>query len=591
MAKINLDDYLEKLDEPEDREAVANREYQKELFEKYASQGENFPELRAELLRDYRGGAPLTGPKGLRRKLGAIDLEYFGRAYLPHYFVRESPTFHGELDRIWREGVMKGLNPNTDAKEISRTDGCRRAIEAPRGHAKSTTFTFKDSIHAAVYGYKHYEIILSDSSEQAEGFLADIKTEFEENAAIREDFGELEGKVWKAMVILLSNGTKIEALGAGKKIRGRRHKQWRPDLILCDDLENDENVNTSDQRKKLRNWFYKAVSKAGDTYTDIVYIGTLLHFDALLANVANNPSYKTVKYQGVISFATNSELWDAWEAIYTDLTNDARQEDAKEFFEQNREAMLEGTAVLWEQKLSYYDLMVIRVSEGEASFNSEIQNEPIDPESCTFQEEWFDFYDDDGKTTPDFSEPRFIFVGSNDPSLGKNKKSDTSSIFAIAKDVQTGYMYVVIADIAKRKPDQIIEDAIENSRRLKRDYKRPYYQFGVETVQFQYYFAEIMRQKSAEVGEFLPIVEINSTQNKDARIQSLQPFVKNGYIKFSKKHKTLLKQMMEYPMGKNDDGPDGLQMGVKLALDIKIGRKVDYKSVVARALGFGRGAY
>jgi predicted phage terminase large subunit-like protein len=591
MAKINLDDYLEKLDEPEDREAVANREYQKGLFEKYASQGENFSELRAELLRDYRGGAPLTGPKGLRRKLGAIDLEYFGRAYLPHYFVRESPTFHGELDRIWREGVMKGLNPITDAREISRADGCRRAIEAPRGHAKSTTFTFKDSIHAAVYGYKHYEIILSDSSEQAEGFLADIKTEFEENAAIREDFGELEGKVWKAMVILLSNGTKIEALGAGKKIRGRRHKQWRPDLILCDDLENDENVNTADQRKKLRNWFYKAVSKAGDTYTDIVYIGTLLHFDALLGNVANNPSYKTVKYQGVISFSTNTELWDAWEDIYTDLTNDARQEDAKEFFEQNREAMLEGTAVLWEQKLSYYDLMVIRVSEGEASFNSEIQNEPIDPESCTFQEEWFDFYDDDGKTPPDFSEPRFIFVGSNDPSLGKNKKSDTSSIFAIAKDVQTGYMYVVIADIAKRKPDQIIEDAIENSRRLKRDYKRPYYQFGVETVQFQYYFAEIMRQKSAEVGEFLPIVEINSTQNKDARIQSLQPFVKNGYIKFSKKHKTLLKQMMEYPMGKNDDGPDGLQMGVKLALDIKIGRKVDYKSVVARGLGFGRGAY
>lgn len=591
MAKINLDDYLEKLDEPEDREAVANREYQRELFEKYASQGENFSELRAELLRDYRGGAPLTGPKGLRRKLGAIDLEYFGRAYLPHYFVRESPAFHGELDRIWREGVMKGLNPTTDAKEISRTDGCRRAIEAPRGHAKSTTFTFKDSIHAAVYAYKHYEIILSDSSEQAEGFLADIKTEFEENAAIREDFGELEGKVWKAMVILLSNGTKIEALGAGKKIRGRRHKQWRPDLILCDDLENDENVNTSDQRKKLRNWFYKAVSKAGDTYTDIVYIGTLLHFDALLANVANNPSYKTVKYQGVISFAANTELWEAWEAIYTDLTNDARQEDAKEFFEQNREAMLEGTAVLWEQKLSYYDLMVIRVSEGEASFNSEIQNSPIDPESCTFQEEWFDFYDDDGKTPPDFSEPRFIFVGSNDPSLGKNKKSDTSSIFALAKDVQTGYIYVVIADIAKRKPDQIIEDALEASRRLKRDYKRPYYQFGVETVQFQYYFAEIMRQKSAEVGEFLPIVEINSTQNKDARIQSLQPFVKNGYIKFSKKHKTLLKQMMEYPMGKNDDGPDGLQMGVKLALDVKIGRKVDYKSVVARALGFGRGAY
>jgi predicted phage terminase large subunit-like protein len=591
MGKIDIEEYLEKLNEPEDREAVANSEYQRELFEQYVTQGGNFPERRAQLLRAYKAGKELTGPKGLRRKLGAIDLEYFGRAYLAHYFVRKSPAFHGELDRIWREGVMKGLDPTAFSKEINRADGCRRAIEAPRGHAKSTTFTFKDDLHAAVYAYKHYILILSDSSEQAEGFLADIKTELEENAALKEDFGELEGKVWKASVILLANGVKIEAIGSGKKIRGRRHKQWRPDLIVCDDLENDENVNTPDQRKKLRNWFYKAVSKCGDTYTDIVYIGTLLHFDALLANVAKNPSYKTAVYRGIISFASNTELWNAWERIFTDLSNEERQEDGKAFFDANREAMLEGTAVLWEEKLSYYDLMVIRISEGEASFNSEIQNDPIDPESCTFQEEWFDFYDDDGKTTPDFSDPRFLFFGANDPSLGKNKKSDTSSIFALAKDTQTGFLYILIADIEKRKPDKIIDDALEASRRLKREFKRPYYQFGVETVQFQYYFAEIMRQRSAEAGEYLPIIEINSTQNKDARIQSLQPFVKNGYIKFSKKHKTLYKQMTEYPMGKNDDGPDGLQMVVKLALDCKIGRKTEYRSVIARALDFKRGAY
>lgn len=591
MAKIDINEYLERLEEPEDREVVANRDYQRQLFLDYVVRGDNFPERRAQLLRDFKDGKELTGPKGLRRKLGAFDLEYFGRAYLAHYFVRPSPAFHGELDKIWREGVMKGLDPGESAKEISRADGCHRAIEAPRGHAKSTTFTFKDSIHASVYAYKHYILILSDSSEQAEGFLADIKTELEENTVLKEDFGELEGKVWKSSVILLSNGVKIEAIGSGKKIRGRRHKQWRPDLIVCDDLENDENVNTPEQRKKLRDWFYKAVSKAGDTYTDIVYIGKLLHFDALLANVAKNPSYKSVRYQGVISFATNGELWDAWEAIFTDLTNENRQEEALEFYEANKDEMLEGTSVLWEEKLSYYDLMVIRVSEGEASFNSEIQNDPIDPENCTFQEEWFDFWDDDGKQPPDFSDPKFLFIGANDPSLGKNKKSDTSSIFALAKDTSTGYIYVIIADIAKRKPDQIIEDALEASRRLKREYKRPYYQFGVETVQFQYYFAEIMRQKSAAVGEYLPIVEINSTQNKDARIQSLQPFIKNGYVKFSRKHKTLLKQMTEYPMGKNDDGPDGLQMAVKLALDVKVGRKVEYKSVIARALDFKRGAY
>lgn len=591
MAKIDLNDYLEKLTEPEDRETVANRAYQRELFEQYVTKDGNFPEQRAQLLEDFRAGKELTGPKGLRRKLGAFDLEYFGRAYLAHYFVRPSPKFHGELDRIWREGVLKGMNPEVDAKRISRADGCRRAIEAPRGHAKSTTFTFKDDLHAAVYGYKHYIIILSDSSEQAEGFLVDIKTELEENAALKEDFGELEGKVWKSSVILLANGVKIEAIGSGKKIRGRRHKQWRPDLIVCDDLENDENVNTPDQRQKMKNWFAKAVSECGDTYTDIVYIGTLLHYDSLLAWVSTRPEYKAFKYRGVICWAEHSELWDAWEEIYTNIADAAHEETAYAFFDANREAMLEGTEVLWEEKWSYYDLMCKLVNIGPAAFNSEIQNDPIDPENCTFQEEWFDFWDDEGKVQPDFSDPKFLFIGANDPSLGKNKKSDTSSIIALAKDTQTGYLYVVIADIAKRKPDQIIEDALDASRRLQREYKRPYYKFGVETVQFQYYFAEIMRQRAAAVGEYLPIEEINSTQNKDARIQSLQPFVKNGYIKFSKKHKTLLKQMTEYPMGKNDDAPDGLQMAVKLALDVKTGRRVDYRSVIARALDFRRGAY
>lgn len=588
MSKIKLNEYINLLEEPEDHEEIANDEYQRELFEKYVMRNEKYLIEREKLLKEYKQGVELTGENGLRRRLGAFDLEYFGRAYLPHYFVRESPTFHSELDEIWQEGVLKGKNPTTSAKEISREKGSRRAIQAPRGHAKSTTFTFKDALHASMYGYKHYIIILSDSSEQAEGFLGDIKTEYEDNGAIREDFGELKGKVWKTSVILLNSGIKIEAIGSGKKIRGRRHKQYRPDLIILDDIENDENVNTLEQRKKLANWFYKAVSKAGDTYTDIVYIGTLLHYDSLLAKVANNPEYKTIKYRGIISFATNQSLWNAWEVIYTDLSNDSRQEDALNFFESNREEMLEGTEVLWEAKLSYYDLMVIKVSEGEASFNSEIQNEPIDPDSCTFNEEWFDFYD--GKE-PDFADPRFVFFAANDPSLGKNKKSDTSAIIVIAKDTRTGYMYVLIASVERRTPDVIITDAIETSKRLKFDYRKGLYRFGVETVQFQYFFKDVLAQRSAEAGEYLPIVEIQSVQNKDMRIQSLQPLVKNGYIKFSQKHKTLIQQMKEYPMGRNDDAPDALQMCVKLALDYKIGNKVDYRSVISRTLKFRHGTY
>ena len=48
---------------------------------------------------------------------------------------------------------------------------------------------FKGTMHAVLYEYKHYPILISDSSEQAEGFLDNIRVEFEENPAIIEDFG------------------------------------------------------------------------------------------------------------------------------------------------------------------------------------------------------------------------------------------------------------------------------------------------------------------------------------------------------------------------------------------------------------------
>ena len=546
---------------------------------------------RVRIRKDYEAGAALTGKGGIRQRLGAVDMEFFGRAYFPHYFSRPSPEFHRELDAIWQDGVLKGLTPSTSGlvKQISRMNGCKRVVAAPRGHAKSTSLTFKGTIHAVVYGYKHYPIIISDSSDQAEGFLDNIRVEFEENEAIREDFGDLTGKVWRSNVLVTSTNIKVEAIGSGKKIRGRKHRNWRPDLLILDDIENDENVNTPEQRRKLKNWFDKAVSKAGDTYTDIMYIGTILHYDSLLNNVLQNPRYKTKKYRAVISEAVNTKLWDEWESIYTNLFNENHEEDARTFYEAHKEKMLLGAEVLWEEKLSYYDLMEIKVSEGTASFNSELQNDPIDPESATFNPEWFDYYEPE---LMDFSSPEFVFVGANDPSLGKNKKSDTSSIINLALSTKTGYMYVVDASVEKRKPDVIIEDVFEMNRRLKRDCKKGFYKFGVEVVQFQYFFKEVMAAKSAEEGEYIPIEEIQSTVNKVLRIESLQPVIKNKYLKFNREHKTLRKQLQEFPMGKNDDAPDGLQMAVQLAQTVKaVASKANYKTVLRRRFRMGKGAY
>lgn len=523
---------------------------------------------RVQLRREFEAGHPITGPGGLRWKLGAIDMEFFGRAYFPHYFSKPSPEFHRELDAIWQQGVLKGRYPLTaaDTKMINRLPGTRRAVAAPRGHAKSTNLTFKGTMHSTLYGYKHYPIIISDSSEQAEGFLDNIRVEFEENTAILEDFGALAGSVWRSNVLLTKTNIKIEAIGSGKKIRGRKHRNWRPDLIILDDVENDENVRTPEQRKKLKDWFDKAVSKCGDDYTDIIYIGTLLHYDSLLAKTLSNPAYRSIKYKAVIRFSQADDLWQQWETIFTDLSNDDRESEALAFFQAHKEAMLEGTQVLWEEKLSYYDLMVMRVSEGEASFNSEEQNEPINPDDCLFMEEWFDYYNE---AEVNFGDPAFDFFGFIDPSLGKTKRSDFSAIVTLAKHKGSGYMYVVDADIERRHPDRIIADVLAKERWLRASFGHGYRKLGAETNQFQWFLKEELAKASAKAGLYLPIEEVQQTSDKVMRIQTLQPDVKNKYIKFNRRHKRLLEQLTQFPMGAHDDGPDALEGARSIAKRVK----------------------
>lgn len=548
-----------------------------DLLNVFLRKGEE-PE-RKQLLKEYDAGLPRTGPNGIRKKLGAMDLEFFGRAYFPHYFSRPSPDFHRDLDAIWQQGVLKGRFPLTPkaAREIDRLPGCRRAVAAPRGHAKSTTLTFKGSMHAILYQYKHYPIILSDSSDQAEGFLENIRVEFEENGLIREDFGNLQGKVWRNNVILTTTNIKVEAIGSGKKIRGRKHRNWRPDLLVLDDIENDENVRTAEQRSKLSNWFNKAVSKAGDSYTDIVYIGTLLHYDSLLAHTLTNTGYKSIKYKAVLSFSQADDLWKEWEDIYTDLSNDSHEEDAKAFFEAHKAEMLKGTEVLWEEKLSYYDLMKMRIDEGEASFNSEEQNEPINPDDCLFQEEWLDYYNE---AEVDFKDRSFVFYGFVDPSLGKTKHSDFSAIITLAKHKGTGYMYVFDADIERRHPDRIISDILEKERRIRRDYGRGYKKFGCETVQFQWFLKEELVKASARAGLYLPVEEVPQTADKTLRIQTMQPDIKNKYIKFSRRHKRLLEQLIQFPMGAHDDGPDALEGCRTLAKKVRKFKVIPRESLI-----------
>ena len=76
--------------------------------------------------------------------------------------------------------------------------------------------------------------------------------------------------------------------------------------------------------------------------------------------------------------------------------------------------------------------------------------------------------------------------------------------------------------------------------------------------------ADVLQKRSAEENTYLSLNEIEHRTDKRARIETLQPLVKSGTIRFSHRHHRLLEQMKYFPKGGFDDGLDALEMVVSL---------------------------
>jgi len=380
-----------------------------------------------------------------------------------------------------------------------------------------------------------------------------IKNELESNSKLLEDFPEACGKTrdWRVDDIVTKNDIKIDTFGMGGAIRGTTYKSIRPDLVIMDDIENDEHVLTKEQRTKAQDYLEKKILKLGNKDTDYFFIGTILHYDSLLAKTLKNPSWYSKKFKAVIHWS-QSPLWEEWERIYTDLTIENRETASRKFFQEHKDEMLKGTKVLWPESESYLELMEMRCGEGSKSFNSEKQNEPIDVENATFREEDIVYFDE-----RELKGDSLVVVGAVDPSLGSNDKSNLSAIITIAKDRQ-GYLYVLDADIKRRTPDVIIDDIIRYH--MKRDYAM----FAVESVAFQEFFKTELVKRSRQAGAYLPAKGVKTRKDKGLRIESLQPLVHDGILRFKKNQTTLIEQLLHYPLAESDDGPDATALALTL---------------------------
>lgn len=249
----------------------------------------------------YSNQASAVRPVALSAEL----IEAFVQNYLAHKYDNPKPTpqFHREM---WEDCCNEEY---PYCLEI-----------APRGHAKSTAITEAYGMAALLFRLRDFAVIISNTVAQSVEFLGDFKQELQENEQLRQDFGilKLVRDREDDIIVKFRDGYKfrVVAKGSEQKVRGLKWNKRRPNLVIFDDLEDDEQVISKERRTKFSNWFMRAVLPFGAD--DCLFRGaaTILHFDSLAQNLAvakdeeGNLIWKTRRYQAHKAFDDFSEiLW------------------------------------------------------------------------------------------------------------------------------------------------------------------------------------------------------------------------------------------------------------------------------------------
>lgn len=473
----------------------------------------------------------------------------WARSFLPQHF-RLPPSRMHRILAVHLEQAIKHR-------------GVRLNVLGPRGSAKSTLISLAYPLWCLLEGKERYIWLVSDTRHQARAHLENIKAELLDNDLLRARYGAVMGRgpVWRAEKIVLASGAALEAFGTGQRMRGRRQRADRPSLILADDLQNDDHIFSPVLREHSRTWFHGTLLAAGTPQSNVIHLATALHHNALALELARTAGWKTLLFRSIERFPERMDLWEEWQAIYCDAENPRAAVAARQFFDQHRREMEAGAVVLWPEREDLYTLMAMRAEMGPAAFAREKQNAPVSPDLCEWPDEyfsedvWFDRW-------PDALRLR---VAALDPSKGADaRRGDYSALVLLGVD-EHGQMYVE-ADLARRPIAQLLADTVSWCERFRVQ------ALGVEANQFQELLAEPLEAEFRRRGlvGFSPWLIRNHT-SKLVRIRRLGPLLARRNFRFRRSSagtQLLVEQLRTFPVGDHDDGPDALEMAVRLAAEL-----------------------
>ena len=372
------------------------------------------------------------------------------------------------------------------------------ALAAPRGHAKSTALTHDFILANVCFRVEPHALVVSATEELAMAHLSDIAKELRDNDELRRAFHINKFLVdSKGEIIVHCTADaehpkgfdfRIIARGAGQKLRGIKWRGRRPGLIICDDMEEDEQVENFDRRRKFRRWVMRALLPLGRRECKIRWHGTILHEDSMLQRLMKDATCKSALYRAHRSFDDFSGI------LWPEMWNEER---------------------LRKFRQSY-------IEQGDpAGYSQELLNDPFAQDSTYLRKEGFL-----PMVEADWMRPKRLCIGC-DFAVSTSAKANRTS-FTVGGQDAGNLLHIV--DQSDGRWDAL--EWIDEMFRLQ-ELHDPEAFFVEDGVIWKSVQGTIYREMTSR-GKWMNLVPLASTRDKAVRGKALQKRHRAGSMRFDK---------------------------------------------------------
>jgi len=430
--------------------------------------------------------------------------------YLRHYFSLPPAEFHPRL--------VKELTDET--VEYLLAIGFR-------GSAKSVFCSLAFPMWCALENQYQFIILLSDTTTQMKMNISNIRKELEENELLIRDYGVMydPAKDWSDSSLLLTNDVLILGRSRGQKVRGLRHREFRPQVIIGDDLEDLKWVRFKKNRDATETWFNSEVIPAQqETGAKLVVVGNLLHKNALMYRLKRRKSSNGKPMFKCLQFPLIKKGRITWRGKYPTMAAVNRQKDKV------------GSASAWAREY----LLKIVAEENQIIKDSDIHR--YDVKILTHKND---------RGIPDI---RVRDAGAGmDLAISEEETADFTTIVGGLRVIWKNPDMPVILVLPRPVNKHMDFDATQKEAMIYKD-RLPFgAKWYVEDVNYQKAALQNLKKKGLSVYPMRPITD------KRARLQSVAPFIKDGTVLFPESGcEELLEQLLGFGSEEHDDLVDAL---------------------------------